>query len=113
LRWKVQPEQLQLASQRARKAYLTEGAPAHLDAALELGLIGCPDRDRERRAQERRATRGLQIREQIASLLGALVADVRDPLLAVGLCPHDLLGLLAPAPREPPSELVVEQACVQ
>ena len=47
-------------------------------AAFELLGVGRRDGDRERRPQERRTARGLQIGEQVARVLRALVGAVGD-----------------------------------
>ena len=79
---------------------LPVGAPAHLDALLQFGLVGRRDGQRQRGAQQGRPTRRLQIAEQVASLLRALVALVGNALVAVGLRPNDLVGILDAAARE-------------
>ena len=113
LRRQVLEEQLQLIADRTVQADLAVGAAAHLDALLEPFLVRGADGDRQRRAQERRLARGLQVGEQVARVLRALVAQVGDPLVAVGLGPHDLVGVLDPAPRDPQRELVGQEAGVE
>ncbi len=106
-------EQLQLIAQRPMQAYLTVGAPAHLHALLQLLLAAGRNSDRERRAQQRRLARCLQVCEQVPRLLRALVAHVGDPLLPAGLRPHDLIGVLDPPSGDPQRQLVGQEARVQ
>ena len=106
-------EQLQLVTERPVQANLAEGAAAHLDAPLELSLVGGSDGDHERRPQQRRATGGLQVGQQVPRFLGALEAEIGGALLPVGLRPQDLVGVLDAAPGEPESDLVGQEACVQ
>ena len=109
----VLQEQRQLIAERAVQADLAVGAPRHLHALLQLLLVLGADRDRERRPQQRRAAGGLQVGEQVACLLRALIAEVGDALLAVGLRAHDLIGVLDPPPRDSQRQAVRQKARVQ
>ena len=95
------------------QADLTVGASAHLHAPLQLGFVARRDSDRDRRAQQRRPARCLQVGQKIASLLRALEAEIGDALLAVGLRTHDLVRVLDPAPRDPQREAVRQVARVE
>src|SRR5439155_3959600 len=72
----VLEEQLQLVAQRPVQADLPVCAPAHLDALLQLLIAFGPHGYGERGPQQRRTGRGLQVCEQVARLLRALVAEV-------------------------------------
>ena len=109
----VLQEQRQLIAERAVQADLAVGAPRHLHALLQLLLAAGADRDRERRSEQRRSAGGLQVGEQVARLLRALVAEVGDALLAVGLRLDDLVGVLDPPPRDPQRQAVRQEARVQ
>ena len=51
--------------------------------------------------------------EQITGLLRALVGEVRDALLAIGLCTHDLIGVLDPPSGNSQRQLVRQKSRVQ
>ncbi len=106
-------EQPQLIPQRAVQMDLPVRAPDHLHALLELLLLARAHRDRERRPQQRRTAGGLQIGEQIPCLLRALIAEVRHALIAVGLGPDDLIGVLDAPARDPQRQPVRQVARVQ
>jgi hypothetical protein len=94
----VLAEELELLAERAMQRDLAEGPPAGRHPALELVGLGGGDRYREACSEQGWATRGLQIAEQVACGLGALVALVAGPLVAVVLGAQDLIGVLdAPA----------------
>ena len=65
----VLQEQLKLLAERPVQADLAICTAAHLDALLERLLIRRTDGDRERRPQQRRPARCLQVAEQIARFL--------------------------------------------
>ena len=106
LRRQVLAEELELVAERTMQPHLAVCAPAELHPLLERLLLRGRDSDRERRAQQRRPARGLQVREQVARLLGALVSLVARALLPVGLGLKDLVGVLNAAAREAQRELV-------
>ena len=110
---KVLKEELQLIPERSMQTDLAVGAPAHLHASLELGLARGPDRDHERRSEQRGATGGLEIGQQVPRLLGALEAEVRGALLPLGLRTQDLVSVLNPTARDPDRQLVGQEAGVE
>ena len=110
---KVLREELQLVAQRPVQADLAVGPPAHLHAPLELSLAGGRHRDRQGPSQQRRTARGLQVAQQVARLLRALVAEIGNALLALGLGAHDLVCVLDPFARDPQRERVGEKARVE
>ncbi len=55
----------------------------------------------------------MEVCEEVPRLLGALVAEVGDPLLAVGLGTQDLVGVLHAPARDPQRQLVWQEARVQ
>ena len=106
-------EQSQLIAQGPVQLDLAVGAPDHFHALLELLRLAGADRDGERGPQQRRPAGGLQVGQQVASLLGALVAEVGNSLVTVGLGPHDLIGVLDPPPCDPQRERVGQIAGIQ
>ncbi len=69
-------EQAQLIAQRPVQLDLAVGAPDHFHALLELLRLARADRDGERGPQQRRPAGGLQVGQQVAGLLGALISEV-------------------------------------
>ena len=98
----VLDEQLQLIAERTMQlAPRRYARGSDSIAALELRLASGADGECDRRAQQRRPARRLQVGQQVARFLGALVAQVRDSLLAHGLGASDLIGVLDLAARDP------------
>ena len=106
-------KELQLIPEGPMQPDLAVGPPAHLHARLELLLAFGRDRDRQGRAKQRRTTRRLQIGQQVARLLRALVAEVGGALLPVGLRPQDLVCVLNLSPRDSQRQLVGQESRVQ
>ena len=103
-------EQLELRAERAVELHLTICAPGRLDAALELRGVCGGHRYGERCTQERRLALGLKLGEQVTRLLRAVVAPIRDALIALGLGAGDLVGVLNAAAHEPQCKLVRQVA---
>ena len=93
-------EQVELIADRPMQPDLPEGSPAGLDTALELGLSVGSHVNRERRPQQGRMACRLEIRQEVPRFLVALVAEVRDPLVPVGLGADDLVGVLDTAANQ-------------
>ena len=109
----VLAEELELLAERAMQRDLAEGPTAGGNAALELVGVGGGDGHRETRAQQRRVAGRLQVPQQVASGLRALIALVAGPLVAVVLGAQDLVGVLDAPPHEPHGRPVGQEASVE
>ena len=109
----VLAEELELLAERAMQRDLAEGPTAGGDAALELVGVGGGDGHGEARAQQRRVAGRLQVPQQVAGGLRALVALVAGPLVAVVLGAQDLIGVLDAPPHQPHGRPVGQEAGVE
>src|SRR5258708_2853246 len=99
-------EQLELFTERPVEPHLPICPAGELDSRLELALRRCTDGDADRRAQEGRPARCLQVSEQISRLPGALITEVACALLPSGLRAQDLVGILDLATSQSQGEFV-------
>ena len=102
---KVLHEQPQLIAERPVQPDLAVCAPAPARPAARARRGRRRRQRRDRGPQQRRAARCLQIGEQVTGLLGSLVAEVGDPLVARRLGAQDLVGVLYPAAGEAQRQL--------